>query len=77
MQATSPVKAGGAAAAAAKPVAAGKPAATGEQLTAGAFGVSPARGSLAPGEKQSLAITFTPSAAQTCEERLVLDYSDR
>ena len=73
MQATSPVKAGTAAAAAAGK---SKPAAA-DQLAAGPFSVSPAVGNLAPGEKQSLAISFAPAAAQTFEEQLVLDVSDR
>ena len=71
----SPVKAGGPAAAAAANVK-GKPVA-GEQLTAGPYAVNPSKGTLAPGEKQSLSITFTPAAAQSFEERLVLDFSDR
>ena len=71
----SPVKAGGPAAAAAAN-AKGKPV-TNEQLTAGPYAVNPSKGTLAPGEKQSLAITFAPTAAQSFEERLVLDFSDR
>ncbi|KAK9833148.1 hypothetical protein WJX74_008612 [Apatococcus lobatus] len=73
VQATSPVKAGAPAAAAAGKA---KPAAP-EQLAAGSFSVSPALGNLAPGEKQLLAVTFSPVAAQTFEEQLVLDVSDR
>ena len=74
--AASPVKAGTAAAAAAAAAGKSKPAAI-DQLAAGPFSISPAVGNLAPGERQSLAISFAPAAAQTFEEQLVLDVSDR